>query len=93
MRGKEEALDYRYFPEPDLLPVTVDEDGSKRCGRRCRTPHGEDGTLHERLRLPRYDVEILSSDRELAAYFEEVLKLFPEAKTVSNFIMTELLRN
>jgi len=42
--------------------------------------------------LPRYDVEILSSDRELAAYFEEVLKLFPEAKTVSNFIMTELLR-
>ncbi len=42
--------------------------------------------------LPRYDVEILASDRELARYFEDVLALFPEAKTVSNFIMTELLR-
>jgi aspartyl-tRNA(Asn)/glutamyl-tRNA(Gln) amidotransferase subunit B len=42
--------------------------------------------------LPRYDVEILSSDKELADYFEETIKLFPEPKTVSNWIMTELLR-
>ena len=42
--------------------------------------------------LPKYDVEILVSDRELAHYFEETIKLFPEAKTVSNWIMTELLR-
>lgn len=93
MRGKEEAHDYRYFPEPDLLPVTVDDawiDSIKTTlpelpiekMERFIAEHG----------LPRYDVEILASDRELARYFEDVLKLFPEPKTVSNFIMTELLR-
>ena len=42
--------------------------------------------------LPRYDVEILVSDKDLAHYFEETIQLFPEPKTVSNWIMTELLR-
>ena len=93
MRGKEEAHDYRYFPEPDLLPVMVEDAwiDSVRSTlpelplqkmERFMTDYG----------LPRYDVEILASDRELARYFEDVLKLFPEPKTVSNFIMTELLR-
>ncbi|OPY70449.1 MAG: Aspartyl/glutamyl-tRNA(Asn/Gln) amidotransferase subunit B [Syntrophorhabdus sp. PtaU1.Bin002] len=93
MRGKEEAHDYRYFPEPDLLPLTVDDQWVNRIRQslpelpmekmdRFMTKHG----------LPKYDVEILVSDRELADYFEETIRLFPEPKTVSNWIMTELLR-
>jgi aspartyl-tRNA(Asn)/glutamyl-tRNA(Gln) amidotransferase subunit B len=93
MRGKEEAHDYRYFPEPDLLPVTVDDAWIDEV--RSTLPELPAEKMERFIRdygLPRYDVEILVSDRELAAYFEEVLTLFPEAKTVSNFIMTELLR-
>lgn len=93
MRGKEEAHDYRYFPEPDLLPLTVDDQWVDRIRQslpelpmekmdRFMTEHG----------LPKYDVEILASDKELADYFEETIGLFPEPKTVSNWIMTELLR-
>jgi len=93
MRGKEEAHDYRYFPEPDLLPLMVDDhwidDVRKSLPElpmekldRFMTEHG----------LPRYDAEILVSDKELARYFEETIQLFSEPKTVSNWIMTELLR-
>ena len=93
MRGKEEAHDYRYFPEPDLLPVVIDGawiDSVK--GTLLELPLEKMERFMADYGLPRYDVEILASDRELARYFEDVLKLFPEPKTVSNFIMTELLR-
>ncbi len=93
MRGKEEAHDYRYFPEPDLLPVTVDDAWVDEVrGTLPELPMEKMERFMRDYGLPRYDVEILVSDRELARYFEEVLALFPEAKTVSNFIMTELLR-
>jgi aspartyl-tRNA(Asn)/glutamyl-tRNA(Gln) amidotransferase subunit B len=93
MRGKEEAHDYRYFPEPDLLPLIVDDPWIDEIRQglpelpmekleRFITEHG----------LPRYDAEILVSDKDLAHYFEETIKLFPEPKTISNWIMTELLR-
>ncbi len=93
MRGKEEAHDYRYFPEPDLLPLIVDDRWIDEIHQglpelpmekleRFITEHG----------LPRYDAEILVSDKDLAHFFEETIKLFPEPKTISNWIMTELLR-
>jgi aspartyl-tRNA(Asn)/glutamyl-tRNA(Gln) amidotransferase subunit B len=93
MRGKEEAHDYRYFPEPDLLPLTIDdgwvEDIRKSLPElpiakmeRFMSDHG----------LPRYDAEILVSENALADYFEATLKLFDEPKTVSNWVMGELLR-
>lgn len=93
MRGKEEAHDYRYFPEPDLLPVVIENawiDSVKST--LPELPLEKMDRFMTDYGLPRYDVEILASDRELAHYFEDVLKLFPEPKTVSNFIMTELLR-
>ena len=93
MRGKEEAHDYRYFPEPDLLPVTVDDAWVEGIRKTLpELPMEKMERFMGEYGLPRYDVEILASDRELASYFEDVLTLFPEAKTVSNFIMTELLR-
>ncbi len=93
MRGKEEAHDYRYFPEPDLLPVVIEDAWIDRVRSTLpELPLEKMDRFMTDYGLPRYDVEILASERELARYFEDVLKLFPEPKTVSNFIMTELLR-
>ncbi len=93
MRGKEEAHDYRYFPEPDLLPLTIDDRWIEEVRSGLpELPVEKIDRFMEAYGLPRYDVEILISDRALADYFEETVKLFPEPKTVSNWVMTELLR-
>lgn len=93
MRGKEEAHDYRYFPEPDLLPLIVDEQWISEIRQGLpELPMEKMERFMKDYGLPRYDVEILVSDKELARYFEETIKLFPEPKTVSNWMMTELLR-
>jgi aspartyl-tRNA(Asn)/glutamyl-tRNA(Gln) amidotransferase subunit B len=93
MRGKEEAHDYRYFPDPDLIPVVLDEEWIERT--RQQLPELPD---KRRLRFVRdfeltdYDAEILTSSRELADYFEEAYRQYGNAKKLSNFIGTELLR-
>jgi aspartyl-tRNA(Asn)/glutamyl-tRNA(Gln) amidotransferase subunit B len=93
MRGKEEAHDYRYFPEPDLLPLTLDEAWIEGVRQSLpELPVEKTERFMKEYGLPRYDVEILVSDKGLARYFEETIRLFPEPKTVSNWIMTELLR-
>lgn len=93
MRGKEEAHDYRYFPEPDLLPLIVDEQWISEIRQGLpELPMEKMERFMTDYGLPRYDVEILVSDKELSRYFEETIRLFPEPKTVSNWIMTELLR-
>ena len=93
MRGKEEAHDYRYFPEPDLVPLVVDEAWEEEIRKALpELPVEKMERFMSAYGLPRYDVEILTADRALAAYFEETVALFPEAKTVSNWIMSEFLR-
>jgi aspartyl-tRNA(Asn)/glutamyl-tRNA(Gln) amidotransferase subunit B len=93
MRGKEEAHDYRYFPEPDLVPLIIDEAWVEDVRKELpELPMQKMERFMNQYGLPRYDVEILTGDRDLAAYFEETVGLFPEAKTVSNWIMGELLR-
>src|SRR5208337_2127838 len=93
MRGKEEAHDYRYFPEPDLLPLIVDEAWEDEVRKGLpELPARKMERFMEAYGLPRYDVEILTGERALADYFEETVGIFPEAKTVSNWIMSELLR-
>ena len=93
MRGKEEAHDYRYFPEPDLLPVTIDNEWVEEMRQtQPELPMEKMKRFMRVYNLPRYDVEILVSDKELSHYFEEVLAILPEAKMVNNFIMTELMR-
>ncbi|MBP6941479.1 MAG: Asp-tRNA(Asn)/Glu-tRNA(Gln) amidotransferase subunit GatB [Syntrophorhabdaceae bacterium] len=93
MRGKEEAHDYRYFPEPDLLPLIVNDAWIEEVRRSLpELPVEKMERFMKEYGLPKYDVEILVSDKGLANYFEEAIRLFPEPKTVSNWIMTELLR-
>lgn len=93
MRGKEEAHDYRYFPEPDLLPLVIDDTWVEEVGKTLpELPFKKMERFIKQYQLPMYDVEILVSDKSLASYFEEVVQSFPEPKTVSNWIMTEFLR-
>jgi aspartyl-tRNA(Asn)/glutamyl-tRNA(Gln) amidotransferase subunit B len=93
MRGKEEAHDYRYFPDPDLVPLMVDEGWVESMRAELpELPVEKMERFMSHYGLPRYDVEILSGDRALARYFEEAVTFFPEPKSVSNWIMSELLR-
>jgi aspartyl-tRNA(Asn)/glutamyl-tRNA(Gln) amidotransferase subunit B len=103
MRSKEEAHDYRYFPDPDLVPVVISE--SRLDEIRSRLPE-----LPEALRrkfvseyqLPTYDAGVLTEEREIAEYFEEAVRVLhagssndlrpAHAKAVSNIVMTEVLR-
>jgi aspartyl-tRNA(Asn)/glutamyl-tRNA(Gln) amidotransferase subunit B len=92
MRGKEEAHDYRYFPDPDLLPLVI-EDGWIQSIKESlpELPAEKKKRFMAQYGLPSYDAELLTSDRELADYFENCVGLFSHPKQVSNWIMGALL--
>ncbi len=93
MRGKEEAHDYRYFPDPDLVPVEIDEAWVEEIARSLpELPDEKKARFIKEYQLPEYDAEIITSSRKLAEFFEECVKRFPKPKLVSNWIMTEVLR-
>jgi aspartyl-tRNA(Asn)/glutamyl-tRNA(Gln) amidotransferase subunit B len=92
MRSKEEANDYRYFPDPDLLPVSIDEQFVARV--RSSLPELPDAKrerfMHE-YSLPAYDAQVLTAERPLADYFETVAKRTKAApKIAANWVMGEL---
>lgn len=92
MRGKEEAHDYRYFPDPDLLPLEIDNEwilGIKDSLPELPDPKKK--RFMEEFGLPSYDAGLLSSDRNLADYFEACVIRFPQPKAVSNWMMGSLL--
>jgi aspartyl-tRNA(Asn)/glutamyl-tRNA(Gln) amidotransferase subunit B len=92
MRGKEEAHDYRYFPDPDLLPLVIDPDWIERARKSLpELPDDRRARFVQQFGLPAYDAGVLTSDRELADYFEGCLADFPQPKPVSNWIMGPLL--
>ena len=94
MRGKEEAHDYRYFPDPDLVPVEIDEAWIEEVRREMpELPEARRQRFTEELGLPEYDADILTASRQLADFFEAVLADYDNPKKVSNFIGTELLRD
>ncbi|MHB8068295.1 MAG: Asp-tRNA(Asn)/Glu-tRNA(Gln) amidotransferase subunit GatB [Desulfobaccales bacterium] len=93
MRGKEEAHDYRYFPDPDLVPVRIEAAWLE--GIRASLPElpaAKSQRFQDQYGLPEYDAEVLTGDRALADYFEACVQAFPQPKQVSNWIMVELLR-
>ncbi len=93
MRGKEEAHDYRYFPDPDLVPVVIDDEWIERIRQELpELPDQRRQRFVDALGLPEYDATILTASRELADFFEEVCAEYENPKKVSNFIGTELLR-
>ncbi|MBN2809289.1 MAG: Asp-tRNA(Asn)/Glu-tRNA(Gln) amidotransferase subunit GatB, partial [Deltaproteobacteria bacterium] len=93
MRGKEEAHDYRYFPDPDLLPVVVDEAWIAAVRQSLpELPTAKRQRFVADYAIPPVDAEVLTGDWALADYFEAVVKLFAQPKTVANWIMVELLK-
>jgi aspartyl-tRNA(Asn)/glutamyl-tRNA(Gln) amidotransferase subunit B len=93
MRSKEEAHDYRYFPDPDLVPVEIDEAWIERM--RAGLPELPDerrARFVAEYGLPEMDAEVLTSDRDLAEYFETAHRGYPQPKKLANWIMTEIMR-
>lgn len=94
LRVKEESLDYRYLPDPDLLPLVIDPDHLDRIRKTLpELPWEKHKRFCHEFGLNNYDAEILSSTKELAIYFENTLKATKaSAKLVANWIIGELLR-
>ena len=93
MRKKEDAHDYRYFPEPDLMPVVLSpEQVSEWRDDLPESPRGRRLRFVEEYELPEYDAGVLVSDKSIADFFEAAARECGNAKAVSNLIMTELLR-
>ena len=93
MRSKEEAHDYRYFPDPDLVPLQLNEDWIE--GFRSSLPELPAVRTHRFITeygLPEYDAGVITTSKGMADYFESCLKLFKDPKTVSNWVMGELTR-
>jgi aspartyl-tRNA(Asn)/glutamyl-tRNA(Gln) amidotransferase subunit B len=93
MRSKEYAHDYRYFPDPDLVPVQPDPAWVTAIERELpELPRSRRQRFVEQYALPLHDAELLTGDRALADYFEEAVRLHPNPKAVANWIGSELLR-
>ena len=92
MRGKEEAHDYRYFPDPDLVPLVISQDWIEEV--RATLPELPDvkrARFVDQLGLSAYDAEVLAADRELADYFEAVVAGCGDAKIAANWVQGDLL--
>ncbi len=93
MRSKEFAHDYRYFPEPDLVPLKLDAAWIDEIRRVLpELPRARRQRFVAAYGLPAYDAALLTQSRALAEYYEAAVRDFPQPKLVSNWVMSELLR-
>lgn len=93
MRSKEDAQDYRYFPDPDLTPVSISEEFLEEI--RSRQPEFREEKMQRYKReydIPDYDIEIITGSKHMADLFEETVELGVQPKKVSNWLMVETLR-
>lgn len=94
MRSKEEAHDYRYFPDPDLVPVVLTSEEIQNIKDTLpELPEKRKQRYVDQLGLPAYDAELITASKYLADFFEEVLKFTKNIKGVSNFILGDLLKS
>ncbi|PIQ09228.1 MAG: Asp-tRNA(Asn)/Glu-tRNA(Gln) amidotransferase GatCAB subunit B [Ignavibacteriales bacterium CG18_big_fil_WC_8_21_14_2_50_31_20] len=93
MRSKEESHDYRYFPEPDLMPIVINENWRNEIAENLpELPEVRKNRFISEFKLPEYDAEILTSNRPLADYYEKVITVTRDYKSASNWIMGEVLK-
>jgi aspartyl-tRNA(Asn)/glutamyl-tRNA(Gln) amidotransferase subunit B len=93
MRGKEEAHDYRYFPDPDLVPIVIDDAwiAEVRKGQ-PELPLEKRERFMREYQLSPYDAGVLTASRALSDYYEEVVRLSGEPKIAANWVMGDILR-
>jgi aspartyl-tRNA(Asn)/glutamyl-tRNA(Gln) amidotransferase subunit B len=93
MRSKEEAHDYRYFPDPDLVPVIVDDTWVEKIAKELpELPLAKRERFVKDYQIPAYDAGVLTVDKALAGYFEDVVKLCSSPKAASNWVMGDVLK-
>jgi aspartyl-tRNA(Asn)/glutamyl-tRNA(Gln) amidotransferase subunit B len=93
MRTKEKAHDYRYFPEPDLVPVEISSSWVEEIRvSLTELPDKKRNRFMEEYRLPEHDATLLTSERPVAEWFEKAVRLGADPKIVSNWMMGELMR-
>ncbi len=93
MRTKEEAHDYRYFPDPDLVPLKIEHEWIEDLRKTVpELPAARMKRFVTDYGLPEYDAGVLTASKALADYFEACVRLYDRPKTVSNWVMGELLR-
>ncbi len=92
MRNKEEATDYRYFPEPDLVPFIVDRSLIEKIKNDLpELPEAKINRFVKDFGLSEYDSNVLASQSELAEYFEKCAKIYEKKKTIANWIMGDIM--
>ena len=93
MRGKEEAHDYRYFPDPDLVPLLINSEWVERVEKELpELPEQKRQRFITFYALPEYDADVLTASRPLAAYFEETAAFAHNPKAAANWVMGEVTR-
>jgi aspartyl-tRNA(Asn)/glutamyl-tRNA(Gln) amidotransferase subunit B len=93
MRSKEEAHDYRYFPDPDLVPIMVDDAWVKKIRKELpELPLAKRERFIKDHQIPAYDAGVLTADKALADYYEEVVTICAKPKAASNWVMGDVLR-
>jgi aspartyl-tRNA(Asn)/glutamyl-tRNA(Gln) amidotransferase subunit B len=94
MRSKEEAQDYRYFPDPDLPPLVIDEILTTEIGMTMpELPRAKRARFQEELGLTPYAAQVLTSHPRIASFFEEAATLRGDARKVANFVQSEVMRD
>lgn len=93
MRSKEDAQDYRYFPDPDLVPISVSDEMLEEIRRKQPEFRGDKMKRYkEEFDIPDYDIDIITQSKHMADVFEATVALGAESKKVSNWLMGETLR-
>ena len=92
MRGKEEAHDYRYFPDPDLVPLIVEDDWIAEVSKTMpELPDEKKARFVKEFKLSEYDAQVLTTSIDMATYFEEAIKPLQNIKQAANWTMTTLM--
>ena len=93
LRSKEDSQDYRYFPDPDILPISISDEDIERIKNEMPVlPQKRREIYVEKYGLPEYDAAILTSSKYVSDYFEKCLTFYSSPKKISNWIMVDLLK-
>ncbi|SNX53008.1 Asp-tRNA(Asn)/Glu-tRNA(Gln) amidotransferase subunit GatB [Thermoanaerobacterium sp. RBIITD] len=93
MRSKEEAHDYRYFPDPDLVPIIITKEWKDEIKKSLpEMPEHKKERFISQYGIPEYDASIITSSKAMADFFEKCVTEYSSAKTISNWIMGEMMR-